>query len=102
LAQNLPTEHLFPLGLVRLGAFSNSIEIDGYPDTAGSRPTAAGELPPGVSITSFSINDLNMVDSNLFITEPITLEGIAYKGNRTVTIVGPAGELIELIEEKKH
>lgn len=101
LAQNLPKDHLFPLSFVRLGAFSNSIEIDGYPEIAGPRRTAVGELPPGVSITSFSVNNLNMIDSSLFVSAPIRLKEVGYEGNRTATIVGPAGELIELIEEKK-
>lgn len=101
-AQNLPRDYKFSLGLVRLGAFSNSIEIDGYPESAGPRPTSVGELAPGVSITSFTVNNLDLIDSKLFIAAPITLSGIGYECNRMATIVGPAGELIELIEEKKY
>lgn len=100
-AQKLPEDYKFPLGLVRLGAFSNAIEIDGYSEAARPRPTPVGELPPGVSITSFTVNNLDLIDSKLFIAPPIRQTGLGYEGNRTATIVGPAGELIELIEEKK-
>ncbi len=99
-AQGKPTDHPYPLALVRLGAFSNSIEVDGYPPGTGPRPTGEGELPPGVSITSFSVRDLDAVDASLFITAPTRPGGEAYGDNRTATLIGPAGELIELIEER--
>jgi hypothetical protein len=99
-AQGLPPDHLFPLALVRLRAFSNSIEIDGYPPGTGPRPVAEGELPPGVSITSFTVPDLDALDPATFITPPVRPGGVAYGDNRVATIVGPAGELIELVEER--
>ncbi|MEM6893064.1 MAG: hypothetical protein AAF554_05190 [Bacteroidota bacterium] len=98
-AQGLSEKHEFPLSLVRLSDFSNSIEIDGYPPTAGPRPTPKGELPPGVAIASFTIDNLDLINSDLFITSPKKLFGAGYNGNRAATIKGPAGELIELIEE---
>lgn len=98
-AQGLPSEHIYEIGLVRLKEFSNSIEIDGYPETTGPRLAAPGDLPPGVSMATFSVSDLNQIDPDLFISEPIRHSGKAYQGNRSATIIGPAGELIELIEE---
>lgn len=99
-AQGKKADHLYPMGFVRLAQFSNSIEIDGYPSTSGPRPTTSGQLPPGVSITSFSVSDLDDIDQSLFVSKPARLGGKAYRGNRSATIEGPAGELIELIEEK--
>ena len=99
-AQGMPSDHPYPLGFVRLAEFSHSIEMDGYPDMTTPRPTFKGELPPGVSITSFSVKNLDLIDPDLFVSVPITASGVAYQGNRTATIIGPAGELIELIEEK--
>ncbi len=99
-AQDMPTDYKFNLGLVRLGAFSNSIEIDGYSENATKRYVAEGELPPGVSIATFTVKNLDLIDSKLFVSVPTKHSGIAYKGNRTGTIIGPAGEMIELIEEK--
>jgi len=100
-AQGMASDHLYTMGFVRLGEFSHSIEIDGYPETTGPRQTAEGELPPGVSITSFSVSNLDLIDPGLFVSVPVTPASTAYQGNRTATIVGPAGELIELIEEKQ-
>lgn len=100
-AQNLKESHKFPLSLLRLGVFSNSIEIDGYPQTAGIRTVSEGELPPGVSIASFTIRNLDLLDQKLFITAPIKFSGVGYDENRMATILGPAGELIELIEERQ-
>ena len=99
-AQGLPDDHMFTMGFVRLGEFSHSIEVDGYPPSSGPRPTAEGDLPPGVSITSFTVGDLDTVNPELFVQPPVMMEGLAYGGNRTATVIGPAGELIELIEEK--
>lgn len=99
-AQGMPSDHLYPMGFIRLGEFSNSIEIDGYPESTGPRQTAEGDLPPGVSITSFTVSDLSLIDPSLFVSVPANPAGKAYQGNRTATIIGPAGELIELIEEK--
>jgi len=99
-AQGMPADHAYPLALVRLGAFSNSIEIDGYPPGTGPRPVPAGELPPGVAMASFTVRNLDELDTSLFIGAPIRPGGKAYGDHRTVTVVGPAGELIELIEER--
>ncbi|TMM58645.1 hypothetical protein FEE95_04225 [Maribacter algarum] len=101
-AQNLTKDYKFALGLVRLGAFSNSIEIDGYSENAKLRGTEEGELPPGVSMASFTVSNLDLIDSSLFINSPIILPGLGYDGNRMVIVKGPAGEFIELIEEKKN
>jgi catechol 2,3-dioxygenase-like lactoylglutathione lyase family enzyme len=99
-AQGMPADHTYPLALVRLGAFSNSIEIDGYPPGTGPRPVPAGELPPGVAMASFTVRNLDELDASLFVSAPIRPGGKAYGDHRTVTVVGPAGELIELIEER--
>jgi len=98
-AQGTSSNHLYPMGFVRLAQFSNSIEIDGYPSASGPRPRTSGQLPPGVSISTFSVSDLDKLDHSLFVSEPVRLNSKAYQGNRSATIVGPAGELIELIEE---
>lgn len=99
-AQGLALDYDFELSLIRLGAFSNAIEIDGYPTSASFRSRPLGELAPGVSITTFTVRDLDLIDAKLFIASPMSPKGEAYKGNRTATIKGLAGELIELIEEK--
>ncbi len=95
-AQGLPPDTVMPIGLLRLAERGNNIELDEYPEGSGPRPRAQGQLPPGVAMTTFNIDDLDAVDID-FISEPIT----AYDGKRTATFIGPAGELTELIEEKR-
>jgi catechol 2,3-dioxygenase-like lactoylglutathione lyase family enzyme len=97
-AQGRDRSSAYPLGFVRLDAFSNGIEVDGYPDSTGPRPTAPGQLPPGVAMASFSVPDLDVFDASLFISTPARHGGLAYGDNRSATLRGPAGELIELIE----
>lgn len=98
-AQGRDRESAYPLGFVRLDAFSNGIEVDGYPDSTGPRPRAEGQLPPGVAMASFSVPDLDAFDASLFLSPPARHDGLAYGDSRSATLRGPAGELIELIEE---
>ncbi len=86
----------YNMGLIRCRERGNNIELDEYlPDTK-PRPSAPGQLPPGVAMTSFNIDDLDAVDID-FISDPI----VEYGGRRTATFVGPASELTELIEEPR-
>jgi hypothetical protein len=95
-AQGLPADHQFQLGLARAAERGNNIEIDGYPPSAGARPRADGQLPPGVAMTSFNVNSLDGLKVN-FIQPPAKL----YGEKRSATFIGPAGELTELIEEPR-
>ncbi|MFT7287742.1 MAG: hypothetical protein ACI87W_001857 [Halieaceae bacterium] len=92
-ALGLPDDHMTPLGRA-IGAESfNAIEIDGYPAQAKSRPVAPGQLPPAYAMASFPVKSLDDPDIE-FIQPPAVL----YGGRRAAAFVGPAGELIELIE----
>lgn len=95
-AQGRPSDTSYPLGLLRLKEKGNNIELDEYPEGAGARPQADGQLPPGVAMTSFSVDNLDSIDVN-FIAEPFAV----YDGKRAATFVGPAGELTELIEDPR-
>lgn len=97
-AQGLPPERLLPLTTTRLAQHGNLIEIDGYSENAGERPRKPGHLPPGVAMTTMSVRSLDAVRAR-FLTEPTVLDGLLYGGRRSATVRGPAGELIELIEE---
>lgn len=97
-AQGLSSEEPIWLGIMRLAEHGNLIEFDGYsPAHSGPRPFRAGELPPGVSSTSFAVADLDALDL-AFIRPPAIYAGKAYDGRRSATVRGPVGELIELIE----
>jgi catechol 2,3-dioxygenase-like lactoylglutathione lyase family enzyme len=88
-----------PITLLRLREHGNSMELDGYVKPGlCPRPRIPGEMPPGNAMASFSVPSLD--DLNLpFLGPPTTHEGLAYAGARAATLIGPAGELIELIEE---
>jgi hypothetical protein len=73
------------------------VEIDPYPAGTDVRSMHGGELPPGVSMVSFGVRSLDEIDDD-FITEPVVRDGPLYAGRRTATVMGPADELIELIE----
>ena len=100
-AQGLAEDHKFQMGFMRLADHGHSIEIDGYPDSASSRPQAEGQLPPGNAMCSFNVNDLDEFDVD-FISAPVRDSSLAYGGHRSATFVGPAGELTELIEQPRE
>lgn len=97
-AQALPPDHEFPLTVVSLAEQGNLIELDGYPALTGPRPRNHGQLPPGVAMTSFGVKSLDAFKLN-WLSAPITLKGPGYEGKHAACTVGPAGEIIELIEE---
>ena len=93
-AQSLPPDHIFQLAVLDLSERGNKIELDGYPrQHTGPRPHNPGQLPPGVAMVSFDVNNLDYIDVN-FISPP----GILYGSSRAATFIGPTGELTELIE----
>jgi len=95
-AQGLPDGTIFTMGFSRLRERGNAIEFDEYPEGTGPRPRAEGQLPPGNAIASFNVDSLDAVNVD-FIAEPIT----EYRGKRSAAFLGPVGELVELIEEKR-
>lgn len=97
-AQGLPEDHLYPLGFMTLVEHGHAIEIDRYPEfAAGERPRNLGQLPPGTAMVSFVVESLEAVDVE-FLSDPITHGSVVYGGGRSAVFVGPAGELVELIE----
>jgi catechol 2,3-dioxygenase-like lactoylglutathione lyase family enzyme len=100
-AQGLPADHRYPLRFMALKERGNFLEIDGYPEITGPRPRSAGGLlPPGNALASFSVNALDELDIE-FISRPIQETSMAYGGHRSATFIGPAGEVVELIEEPR-
>jgi catechol 2,3-dioxygenase-like lactoylglutathione lyase family enzyme len=97
-AQALPPDHPFPLTVALMAEHGNLIEIDGYPAGTGPRPRNHGQLPPGVAMTSFGVKSLDTFKLN-WLSQPAKLSGLGYESKRAACAVGPAGEIIELIEE---
>jgi hypothetical protein len=73
------------------------IEIDQYPSAATARPQLPGQLPPGAAVVSFLVASLDAIPA-VWITPPAVRAEAPYWGRRSATAVGPAGELLELIE----
>ncbi|WP_339693614.1 VOC family protein [uncultured Parasphingorhabdus sp.] len=73
------------------------IEVDDYPVEATVRERHDGMLPPGNALVSLAVDDLDKIDVE-WITVPQKRDSAPYCGRRSATTVGPAGELLELIE----
>lgn len=88
-----------PITLLRLGEHGNSIELNGYvmPGLTARR-RADGELPPGNAIVSFSVPSLDAPEPD-GLAGPAVHDGLVYAGRRAATFIGPAGELVELVED---
>jgi catechol 2,3-dioxygenase-like lactoylglutathione lyase family enzyme len=92
----LPADFRHAIAALPLGG-QCYIEADEMPAAAISRPCAPGELPPAIAVVSFEVEALpELPSSSLGSTE--RPPALPYAGRRTRTCVGPAGELIELIE----
>ncbi len=94
-AQGLPADHVYQLSMLQCAEMGNAIELDRYPESSLPRRRPDGELPPGVAIASFSVR--NLADLHVpFIGDPEKL----YEDKRAATFIGPASELVELIEDE--
>jgi hypothetical protein len=93
IAQGLPLGSERPLTTLGLKNHGNLFELDGYGPNTTARPHIQGQLPPGIASTSVTVDSLDGI-SVPFLTAPVE----AY-GSRAATVLGPAGELLELIEE---
>lgn len=91
--RQLPT---IQLAVVPLGDGAK-IEADQYPASAVARIRPPGGLPPGVAIVTFSCSSFDRHKA-LFLKPPITAAPAPYRGKSAATIVGPSGELIELMD----
>jgi hypothetical protein len=97
-AQGLPLDTPRPLTLLSLRQHGNLLELDGYPGGKGARPRPPGQLPPGNAMATLSVASLDAIKAP-FVKPPAKLPGAAYGGRRAATLIGPAGEPVELIEE---
>lgn len=73
------------------------IEVDDYPDAATIRSCAAGCLPPGNALVTLAVDNLDAIRAD-FIEPPAVRSGAIYAGKRSATVLGMAGELLELVE----
>jgi hypothetical protein len=100
-AQGLSADHAIALSAIGMRQRGNLIELDGYPVgpdmVAGIRSGDPASLPPGNALVTLEIESLDSV-AGCSIAPPAPRVEAIYSGRRTCTIVGPAGELLELVE----
>jgi catechol 2,3-dioxygenase-like lactoylglutathione lyase family enzyme len=73
------------------------LEMDEYPEAATIRPSVTGSLPAGNALVTLAVDSLDAVKVD-YIQPPAIREGAIYAGRRSATMVGMAGELLELVE----
>ncbi|MCW6528827.1 VOC family protein [Sphingomonas sp. MMSM20] len=100
-AQRLSSDETIELSAIGMRQRGNLLELDGYPvgpgRVAGPRPGNPMMLPPGNALVTLEIEQLDPVAA-LAIAPPARHGGAIYAGRRSCTIIGPAGELLELVE----
>ncbi|MBX3594366.1 VOC family protein [Sphingomonas sp.] len=99
-AQGLAADHVIELSAIGMRQRGNLLELDGYPTGPGRiadvRPAHPGMLPPGNAIVTLEVADLSLV-ADLPGAAPAARDEAVYRGRAARTVIGPAGERIELI-----
>ena len=95
-AFGLPDDHLSTITMAQKGRMP-IVEIDGYPDAAAGRVSDPGRLPPGNAMVTLAVDRLPDLD---WIAPPCVRGEALYAGRRSATVLGPAGELLELIQDR--
>jgi catechol 2,3-dioxygenase-like lactoylglutathione lyase family enzyme len=72
------------------------VEVDDYPAQAMPRASEPGCLPPGNALVTLAVDSLG--HSLDYISPPATRDDPIYGGRRVGTVLGRAGELVELVE----
>jgi hypothetical protein len=91
--RQLPT---LQLAVIPLGDGAK-IEADQLPPNAVARKRPPGGLPPGVAIVTFACSSFDRHRS-MFLAPARDAQLEPFRGRRAATIVGPSGELIELLD----
>ena len=95
-AQGLPPDTKFELAAIALQD-KCFIEADAMPAATMPRAADGPELPPAIAMVSFLIDDLAATGLK-FLSPPQRLDAAPYRGRLAAVAVGPAGELIELLQ----
>jgi catechol 2,3-dioxygenase-like lactoylglutathione lyase family enzyme len=95
-AFGLADDYMSQLTMVQNGRMT-ILEVDDYPPQATDRPRAPGCLPPGNALVTLALDSLDRAGLD-WITPPAVRDGAIYAGRRSGTVLGPSGELLELVE----
>lgn len=91
-----PADTKTDLSVLVMSERGNKLEIDQLPPDLPERPKAMGQFPPGIAMVSFSVSDISALPA-AWRAQPDNTYGEVRAG----TLSGPAGELIELVEDRK-
>lgn len=91
-----PLDTLHGLSMAQKGRMP-IVEIDDYPAQATVRPRERGMLPPGNAMVTLAVDGLEGRGLE-FVAPPVVRDGPVYAGRRVASVVGSAGELLELVE----
>lgn len=95
-AFGLPDDFMSTLTMIQSGAMP-IIEVDDYPAEAKPRPRHAAMLPPGNALVTLAVRSLDECSCE-WIDPPAVRQGALYEGSRAAATMGPAGEILELVE----
>ena len=76
------------------------LEFDQYPENAEVRVGHPGQLPPGISLCTFSHPDIDAIPGP-WLTQPTVRSGAIYEGQRVGVLQSPEGTLVEIVEMAK-
>jgi catechol 2,3-dioxygenase-like lactoylglutathione lyase family enzyme len=97
-ARGLPANTQMQLSVVPISPAS-ILELDEYPSDTLDRATPSGDLPAGMAMVSFIVDDLS--SRKLSWRSPPTVQHERpYLERRAAVVIGAAGEWIELIERE--
>jgi catechol 2,3-dioxygenase-like lactoylglutathione lyase family enzyme len=98
---NLPVEQLHVIATMIDGR-DVFLEMDQYPEQATARPHIAGMLPQGIAVGSIATPHFDAIlasSSEYFVAPPQAHSSVVYGGARAVTLRGPDGTLVEMVEK---
>ena len=77
------------------------LEFDQMPDVATARPGYDGELPQGVAIGTFKVENFEEIlhrNTLDWVVAPLAPNSVIYGGKRSGTLRAPDGTLVEVVE----
>lgn len=95
-AFDLPADTLTTISMAQKGRMP-IVEVDDYPAAATVRERPPGMLPPGNAMVTLAIDTFEGRALD-YLSPPARREGPLYGGRRAATLIGSAGELLELVE----
>lgn len=98
-SQGLPADNRSAAAVLRMDELGNSVEFWAFVGKAAvPRPHGWEQLPPGVAMATMVAKNLDAIKGVAWLRAPAPRQGLIYNGKRAATCIGPAGELVEVVE----